>query len=65
MLPAYLPNPTAALFGGGTPIDLGRNYSDGRRFFGDGKTYRGLILGVLAGIVVGLLQMWLVRNVRA
>ena len=59
MLPAYLPNPTAALFGGGTPIDLGRNYSDGRRIFGDGKTYRGLIFGVLAGIVIGLIEIWL------
>ena len=59
MLPAYLPNPVAALFGGGTPIDFGRNYSDGRRFFGDGKTYRGFIAGVIAGIAVGLLQMWL------
>jgi len=57
MLPAYLPNPAAALFGGGTPIDFGRNYSDGRRFFGDGKTYRGLLLGVLAGIAVGLIEI--------
>jgi hypothetical protein len=28
MLPAYLPNPIAALFGGGTPLDLGRNYPE-------------------------------------
>jgi CDP-2,3-bis-(O-geranylgeranyl)-sn-glycerol synthase len=59
MLPAYLPNPVAAFCGGGTPIDFGRNYSDGRRVFGDGKTYRGFVAGVVAGIVVGLLQMWL------
>ncbi len=38
MLPAYLPNPVAALCGGGTPIDNGKNYSDGKRIFGDGKT---------------------------
>jgi len=59
MLPAYVPNPVAALFGGGTPVDLGRNYSDGRRVFGDGKTYRGFVAGVVAGIGVGLFQMWL------
>jgi CDP-2,3-bis-(O-geranylgeranyl)-sn-glycerol synthase len=57
MLPAYLPNPIAALAGGGTPIDLGRNLSDGKRIFGDGKTYRGLIIGILAGIGIGLAQI--------
>jgi len=59
MLPAYIPNPIAALSGGGAPIDLGREYSDGRRLLGDGKTYRGLLIGVLAGIAVGFLQIWL------
>ena len=59
MLPAYLPNPMAALFGGGTPIDFGRNFSDGERIFGDGKTYRGLCMGILAGIGIGLVQLWI------
>jgi len=58
MLPAYLPNSVAAVFGGGMPIDGGRNFSDGRRIFGDGKTFRGLILGISAGIGIGLLQIW-------
>jgi CDP-2,3-bis-(O-geranylgeranyl)-sn-glycerol synthase len=57
MLPAFLPNPVAALLGGGTPIDGGRNFSDGRRVFGDGKTFRGLIFGILAGIGIGLVQI--------
>jgi len=57
MLPAYLPNPVAALTGGGTPVDLGRNFSDGKRIFGDGKTFRGLIIGILAGIGIGLVQI--------
>lgn len=59
MLPAYIPNPAAVLFGGGTPIDFGRNYSDGHRIFGDGKTFRGLFLGVFAGIITGMLLIWL------
>jgi CDP-2,3-bis-(O-geranylgeranyl)-sn-glycerol synthase len=59
MLPAYVPNPVAALTGGGTPIDLGRNFHDGRRIFGDGKTYRGLVIGILAGVITGLFLMWL------
>lgn len=58
MLPAYLPNPVAALFGGGTPVDLGRTMNDGRRVLGDGKTYRGLVIGILSGIAVGLLQIY-------
>jgi CDP-2,3-bis-(O-geranylgeranyl)-sn-glycerol synthase len=57
MLPAYVPNPVAALLGGGTPIDFGKNYSDGRRIFGDGKTWRGLACGILAGIITGLILM--------
>ncbi|NMB77651.1 MAG: CDP-2,3-bis-(O-geranylgeranyl)-sn-glycerol synthase [Methanomicrobiales archaeon] len=59
MLPAYLPNPVAALCGGGVPVDLGRNFSDGKRVLGDGKTYRGLIAGIAAGILIGLVQVWL------
>jgi len=56
MLPAYIPNPSAALFGGGRPIDFGRRLNDGYRIFGDGKTYRGLIIGTLCGILIGLIQ---------
>jgi CDP-2,3-bis-(O-geranylgeranyl)-sn-glycerol synthase len=57
MLPAYIPNPVAALFGGGRPIDCGINLSDGRRLFGDGKTWRGLFIGILAGVLVGIVQI--------
>ena len=39
MLPAYVANPTAVVFGGGRPIDAGRVLRDGRRFLGDGKTW--------------------------
>jgi len=57
MLPAYIANPTAVVFGGGKPIDSGKNWSDGRRIFGDGKTYRGLVGGTACGIVIGIIQM--------
>lgn len=57
MLPAYIPNNAAALFGGGTPIDFGRKFSDGKRILGDGKTYRGFILGSLCGLAVGLVEI--------
>jgi len=54
-LPAYLANPFAVVTGGGTPIDFGRVLADGERLFGDGKTWRGLVGGALAGASIGLL----------
>lgn len=57
MLPAYLPNSAAVIFGGGRPIDLGRSWR-GRRLLGDGKTWRGFIGGVSAGTALGLLQLY-------
>ena len=59
MLPAYIANPSAALFGGGTPIDLGRNFIDGKRWLGDGKTYRGLVIGTICGLLAGTAQILL------
>jgi CDP-2,3-bis-(O-geranylgeranyl)-sn-glycerol synthase len=56
MLPAYIPNNCAVLFGGGMPLDGGRIFSDGRRTLGDGKTFRGTFAGTVCGILVGLLQ---------
>ena len=61
MLPAYVPNSSAVLFAGKTPLDLGRNFVDGKRVFGSGKTFRGIIGGTLSGIVVGLL-LQLIKN---
>lgn len=54
-LPAFLANPSAVLWGGGTPMDFGRKMRDGERVFGDGKTWRGLIGGTLSGALLGLL----------
>src|SRR3989475_5585609 len=54
-LPAYVANPMAVVFGGGTPIDFGRTLRDGERLFGDGKTWRGLVGGTLAGGFLRLL----------
>jgi len=53
MLPAYIPNNAAVLAGGGRPIDGGRTLGE-RRLLGDGKTWRGLFGGWLAGLVVAL-----------
>jgi len=57
VIPAYVANGLAVVTGGGTPIDLGRKFRDGRRIFGDGKTIRGFTGGVICGFLAGLLQM--------
>jgi len=64
MLPAYIPNPVAALTGGGTPIDFGKHFVDGRRILGDGKTFRGLFFGTLAGFLVGMLEHFIATPLR-
>ncbi|MFB6283341.1 MAG: CDP-2,3-bis-(O-geranylgeranyl)-sn-glycerol synthase [Halobacteria archaeon] len=51
MLPAYIPNNAAVIFGGGTPVDFGRKLM-GDRILGDGKTFRGAAGGIIAGFVV-------------
>ncbi len=53
MLPAYIPNNCAALFGGGMPLDWGQTFQDGRRTLGDGKTFRGTIAGTVCGVSDG------------
>jgi CDP-2,3-bis-(O-geranylgeranyl)-sn-glycerol synthase len=37
------------------PVDFGKMLPDGRRVFGDGKTYEGLLIGISAGTLVGYL----------
>ncbi len=51
MLPAYVPNNAAVLAGGGRPIDGGRTWGD-RRVLGDGKTWRGTAMGIVAGVAL-------------
>lgn len=53
ILPAYVANASAVLVGGGTPVDFGRTWRDGRRVLGDGKTWRGLFSGAFMGMTVG------------
>ena len=53
ILPAYIANASAVLVGGGTPIDFGKTYKDGKRILGNGKTWRGLIIGTLVGMIGG------------
>ncbi len=59
MLPAYIPNSAAVLFKGQTPMDFGKNFIDGRRILGKGKTWRGFLGGSITGFIVGIIQNYL------
>ncbi len=56
ILPAYFANAFACIFGGGTPVDLGKNFIDGKRIIGNGVTYKGTFFGILFGTIVAILQ---------
>ncbi|MFH1664432.1 MAG: CDP-2,3-bis-(O-geranylgeranyl)-sn-glycerol synthase [archaeon] len=55
LVPLYVANSTAMLLGGKTPIDLNKKFFDKKPFLGKGKTFKGTIIGILAGIVAVLL----------
>ena len=59
MLPSYTPNNFAVVFGGGTPIDLGKRFIDGKRILGDGKTFRGFAGGLFGGLAVANVEYFL------
>jgi CDP-2,3-bis-(O-geranylgeranyl)-sn-glycerol synthase len=61
-VPSYLPNSSAAFFGGGTPMDFGKKMKDGTRILGDGKTWKGAIAGTAAGFVIGFIQLGLLYS---
>lgn len=57
-LPALAANPLAVEFGGGTPIDGGKEWK-GKRILGDGKTWRGLFGGGVSGGILGIIIYFL------
>ena len=56
IFPAYCANATPVLAGGGTRMDFGKNFYDGKRIFGNNKTFRGFFFGWGVGISVGLVE---------
>jgi len=57
IFPAYCANATPVLGGGGAKMDFGRNFIDGKRIFGDNKTFRGFFVGFAIGLLVGLMEV--------
>lgn len=65
ILPAYFANMCPVIFAKlgllkflAKPIDGGKNLS-GRPIFGANKTWRGLVSGIIGGIIISALQYWL------
>ena len=56
IFPAYCANAIPVLFGGGLPIDFGKNFVDGKPLFGAHKTFRGFFSGLLIGTLIGIVQ---------
>ncbi len=60
LIPEYVANGSPPVIskileGKCTPLDGGRNFIDGRRILGDGKTVEGFVGGVLAGYSISLI----------
>ncbi len=60
ILPAYFANAIPVVLGGGLSIDLGRNFIDGKRLFGGGKTIQGFAAGLAAAFLVGSILAYIV-----
>lgn len=58
IFPAYCANGTPVLAGGGTKMDFGKNFVDGKRLFGNNKTFRGFFFGWAVGLGVGLVECY-------
>ncbi|MCS3900717.1 CDP-2,3-bis-(O-geranylgeranyl)-sn-glycerol synthase [Methanococcus voltae] len=59
IIPAYIANATACVFGGGTPIDGGKKFIDGHRLIGNGVTIKGTLSGILCGVVASIIQYFI------
>lgn len=59
IFPAYCANGTPVLAGGGTKMDFDKNFIDGKRLFGNNKTFRGFFFGWAVGLGVGILECFI------
>lgn len=62
ILPAYVANLSGLAFGGGVPLDQGKNFIDGKRIIGNGVTIKGFIIGTMLGTILGIIQGLLIGN---
>ncbi len=62
-IPAFIANAgmtfAGTIRGIGTPMDFGKNFIDGRRILGEGKTWKGFLGGILIGSTISWLLVLL------
>ena len=61
--PAYIANISGLIFGGNTPLDMGKNFIDKKRMIGNGVTWKGFILGTITGTSMGIIQGIISENI--
>ena len=59
IFPAYCANGAPVLAGGGSPMDFGKKFFDGKPILGKNKTFRGFFFGWTIGLMVGLVETML------
>jgi CDP-2,3-bis-(O-geranylgeranyl)-sn-glycerol synthase len=64
LFPAYAANGFPPLANGKRPIDMKKSFR-GNRIFGDGKTFEGFALGIIAGFIVGALESYLYPDLNS
>ncbi len=62
LIPAYIANAMPVLFGGGLPLDLGKNFLNGERIFGVNKTVKGFLSGFLLGSGTSLIEEFILMK---
>jgi len=60
--PLYVANSSAVIFHGNTPIDFHKKFFDGHPIFGEGKTIKGAIFGILFGTLAAVLLYLLIPS---
>lgn len=63
VIPAYVPNSLAVVAGGGRPVDSGIEIGESRAL-GDGKTWRGSVVGTVGGIFIAIVLNEIVPIMR-
>lgn len=56
IFPAYCANAVPVITGGGTSMDFGKKFFDGKPIFGKNKTFRGFFFGLAVGTFVGFAE---------
>jgi len=65
LAPMYFANSSAMVLGGKTPLDLNKKFFDNKPIFGKGKTYKGVIFGIIIGTGASLVISILIPEISS